>query len=60
MNNPVPFIVILDDPDITDTDQMAAVIAARLQQDAKLVVASAIRHTDELPEGYEVTEARRV
>lgn len=49
MNNPVPFIVILDDPSVEDRDQMAQVIAARLQGDARFVVASAILRTEEVP-----------
>jgi hypothetical protein len=49
MNNPIPFIVILDDPSIEDPDQMSKVIAARLQNDARLVLASPILRTEEVP-----------
>ena len=50
MENPVPFFVILDDPSVEDPDQMSRVIAARLQGDARFVVATAVRYTDEVPD----------
>jgi hypothetical protein len=51
MNNPVPFIVIMDDLSVENPDQMSKVIAARLQGDARLVLVSPILRTEEVPAG---------
>jgi hypothetical protein len=51
VNNPHPFIVIVDDPVCDDPDQMAKIIAAALQDKGRFVVASYIKRTEEVPPG---------
>jgi hypothetical protein len=51
MNNPFPFIVILDDPECDDPNQMAAIIAADLGSRARLAVCSPMLRTETVPAG---------